>query len=187
MPCARPTPGAVFAGLVRDGTQWQIELPSDDLLTLRYRSLAGFQTFANVVWFPPEGRTIRTPINPRGEIIDPTRFNWTAVYDPEVHLDSVLLTVKALSPERFDECLQLVNLAFGHRQKRITGFGPKGRLVVEGTTESGVTYQHPIEELCSGERQILLLVGFVVAFMRPGELFSWMSRTCTCTSQWSPS
>jgi energy-coupling factor transporter ATP-binding protein EcfA2 len=170
-------PRAFFAGLILDGTGWKIELPTDaarpqpdDLLTLRYRSLAGSEAFPNVVYFPPEGRTISARLGgqPRGEIIDTTQFNWTAVYDPGVDLDSVLLTVKALSPERFEECLRLVNLALEHRQKRITGFGPKGRLVVEGRTESGVSYQHPIEELSSGERQMLLLVGFVVAFLRPG-------------------
>jgi energy-coupling factor transporter ATP-binding protein EcfA2 len=168
-------PRAFFAGLVVDGTAWKIELPPDsarpqpdDLLTLRYRSLAGSESFPNVVYFPPEGRTIRPPEKPRGEIIDATRFNWTAVYDPAVSLDSVLLTLKALSPERFEECLRLVNLALDHRQKRITGFGPRGRLVVQGQTEAGVSFQHPIEELSSGERQMLLLVGFLVAFLRPG-------------------
>jgi hypothetical protein len=150
------------------GPSWDIQLPPGDFLARRQRSLAGSESFPNVVYFPPEGRTIRPPDRPRGEIIDTTRFNWTAVYDPTINLDSVLLTVKALSPDRFDECLRLVNLALGHRQKRITGFGPKGRLIVAGRTESGGLYQHPIEELSSGERQMLLLVGFVVAFLRPG-------------------
>jgi hypothetical protein len=159
---------ATFAGLTRAGSNWQIDLPSDDLLAMRHRSLAGSEAFPNVVYLPPEGRTIRPPKKPRGEIIDTTQFNWTAVYDPAISLDSVLLTVKALSPERFEEYLQLVNLALEHRQKRIKGFGPKGRLIVEGTTVSGLPYQHPIEELSSGERQMLLLVGFVVAFLRPG-------------------
>jgi energy-coupling factor transporter ATP-binding protein EcfA2 len=168
-------PRSFFAGLIREGTGWKIELPRDaerpepdNLLTLRYRSLAGSGSFPNVVYFPPEGRTIRPPGRRRGEIIDTTGFHWTAVYDARVSLDSVLLTVKALSPERFEECLRLVNLALEHRQKRITGFGPRGRLVVKGTTEWGAPYEHPIEALSSGERQILLLVGFAVAFLRPG-------------------
>jgi hypothetical protein len=162
-------PGAIFAGLVLHQTWGLVELPSNDFLTRRHRSLAGSEPFPNVVYFPPEGRTIRAPEQPRAEIIDSTRFNWTAVYDAAVSLDSILLTVKALFPERFEECLRLVNLALGHRQKRITGFDPRGgRLIVEGTTESRRSYQHRIEELSSGERQILLLVGFVVAFLRPG-------------------
>jgi hypothetical protein len=167
-PLKQANPGAAFAGLVRGRSGWEIELPAEDLLTHRHRSLAGSEPFPNVVYFPPEGRSIRRPKERRARILDTTRFNWAAVYDPTINLDSVLLTVKALSPERFEECLRLVNLALGHRQKRIAGFGPKGRLVVEGTTDSGVSYQHPIEDLSSGERQILLLVGFVVAFLRPG-------------------
>jgi hypothetical protein len=162
-------PEAAFAGMSGwVGTSWNIQLPPDDSRNLRHRSLAGSEIFPNVVYFPPEGRTIRPPKKPRAEIIDTTQFNWTAVYDPAVGLDSILLTVKARYPERYEECLRLVNLALSHRQKRITGFGPKGRLVVEGRTDSGVSYQHPIEELSSGERQMLLLVGFVVAFLRPG-------------------
>jgi hypothetical protein len=166
-------PEASFAGLIGGrglGYSWEIVLPpnSDDLLARRHRSLAGSETFPNVVYFPPEGRTIRRPVKDRGEIIDTTQFNWSAIYDPAISLDSVLLTVKALSPERFEECLRLVNLALEHRQKRIMGFGRTGRLVVEGKTEAGAAFQHPIEELSSGERQMLLLIGFVVAFLRPG-------------------
>jgi predicted ATPase len=85
-----------------------------------------------------------------------------------VNLDSVLLTVKAQHPKRFKECLRLVNLALKHREKRIVGFAPAGRLVVEGLTEAGKTYQHPIELLSSGEKQVLLMIGFAVAFLRPG-------------------
>src|SRR5262249_60651283 len=141
-------PRAFFAGLILEGTGGKAESPSDaarpqpdDLLTLRYRSLAGSESFPNIVYFPPVGRTIRRPEKARGEIIDTTGFTWAAVYEPTVSLDSVLLTVKARYSERFEECLRLVNLALEHRQKRITGFGPKGRLVVEGTTDSGVAFQ----------------------------------------------
>ncbi len=161
-------PGAIFAGRIVYEHQDTIRLPPNNFLVLRHRSLAGAEPFPNIVYFPPEGRTIRAPEKTRAEIIDTTQFNWTAVYDSAVNLDSILLTVQALTPERFEECLRLVNLALEHRQKRITGFGPKGRLVVEGTTEAGFPYQHPIEALSSGERQMLLLVGFIVAFLRPG-------------------
>jgi energy-coupling factor transporter ATP-binding protein EcfA2 len=162
-------PSARFAGLIRE-TQ-QLELPSEQWLDLRRRSLAGSEPFPNIVYFPPEGRTLRSqwPGPPRrGEIIDTTPFTWVAVYEQDVNLDSVLLTVKAMYASRFDDCLRLINLALEHQQKRITGFGPKGRLVVDGRTEAGVSYQHSIEELSSGEQEMLLLVGFVVAFLRPG-------------------
>jgi len=67
-----------------------------------------------------------------------------------------------------EECLKFVNLALVHRGKRITGFGDNARLVVEGEAESGQSYQHAIEELSSGEKQMLLMIGFTVAFLRPG-------------------
>jgi energy-coupling factor transporter ATP-binding protein EcfA2 len=161
---------AIFTGLVCDesNTFAGVEVPPGDFLARRHRSLAGSESFPNIVYFPPEGRTIRSPAKPRAEIIDTTQFNWTAIYDAAVNLDSILLTVQARSPGLFAECLRLVNLALEHRQKRITGFGPKGRLVVQGVTEWGTYYEHPIEVLSSGERQILLLVGFAVAFLRPG-------------------
>jgi energy-coupling factor transporter ATP-binding protein EcfA2 len=161
---------AIFTGLFcGEANSFAIvEVPPGDFLARRQRSLAGAESFPNIVYFPPEGRTIRSPDKPRAEIIDTTQFNWMAVYDAAVNLDSILLTVQARTPERFAECLRLVNLALEHRQKRITGFGPRGRLVVKGTTEWGASYEHPIEALSSGERQILLLVGFAVAFLRPG-------------------
>ena len=76
--------------------------------------------------------------------------------------------MKTRAPDKFDECLNLVNLALGHRRKRITGFGDSGRLVVEGEIESGQLYHHTIEELSSGEKQMLLMLGFSMAFLRPG-------------------
>jgi predicted ATPase len=91
-----------------------------------------------------------------------------ARFDRKVNLDSVLLTVKTRDPERFEECLKFVNLALRHRVKRITGFGENGRLVVEGESDSGQFYQHAIEELSSGEKQMLLMIGFSIAFLRPG-------------------
>jgi hypothetical protein len=162
-------PESIFTGLYCGWNKFaQVEVPPGDFLDRRHRSLAGSESFPNIVYFPPEGRTIRSPEKPRAEIIDTTQFNWTAVFDASVNLDSILLTVKARSPEQFAECLRLVNLALEHRQKRIVDFGPRGRLLVKGKTEGGVEYEHTIEALSSGERQILLMVGFVVAFLRPG-------------------
>jgi ABC-type lipoprotein export system ATPase subunit len=66
--------------------------------------------------------------------------------------------------------LKLVDLALGHRGKRITGFEENGRLVVEGEVESGTLFQHSIEELSSGEKQMLLMLGYAAAFLRGGGL-----------------
>ena len=126
--------------------------------------------FSNVVYFPSEGRTLQEPSKPRAVLLDMKTFNWIASFDQKLNLDSVLPTLKPMQPEQFDDCLRFVNLALGHRDKRITGFGANGRLVVEGVAPSGASYQHSIEELSSGETQMLLMVGFTSAFLRPGGL-----------------
>jgi AAA domain, putative AbiEii toxin, Type IV TA system len=163
-------PKHAFVGLERVGSSWRIKRPPDAsrLESFRQRSLVGSEPQTNVLYFPPEGRTISSPRQDRAELLNTIPFNWLASFDPKINLDSVLLTIKAQAPKRFDECLRLVNLALVHREKRIIGFAPAGRLVVEGATEAGKTYRHPIELLSSGEKQMLLMIGFAVGFLRPG-------------------
>jgi ABC-type dipeptide/oligopeptide/nickel transport system ATPase component len=162
-------PKHAFVGLERAGNSWDLRLPgASQLESFRQRSLVGSEPQTNMVYFPPEGRTLNAPRQYRAELLNTIPFNWLASFNPKINLDSVLLTIKAQAPERFDECLRLVNLALAHREKRIIGFAPAGRLVVEGVTEAGKTYRHPIELLSSGEKQMLLMIGFAVAFLRPG-------------------
>jgi len=118
--------------------------------------------------FPSEGRTLLESRKPRAVLLDMMSFNWVARFDQKLDLDSVFLTLKTMEPGEFEECLKFVNLALVHRGKRITGFGDNGRLVVQGEADSGQPYHHTIEELSSGEKQMLLMIGFTVAFLRPG-------------------
>jgi energy-coupling factor transporter ATP-binding protein EcfA2 len=160
------------------GRQAQLIAPGKPVSTSAGGSESGFvrgprfdteeSVFSNIVYFPSEGRTIVDARRPRAELLDMIPFNWVARFDRKLDLDSVLLTVKAREPERFEECLRFVNMALEHRRKHITGFGENGRLVVEGEAESGRRYQHAVEELSSGEKQILLMIGFTIAFLRPG-------------------
>ena len=145
-------PKDAFAGLLKHygislcaANEWRIQLPpsgSLDLLAFRHGSLVARELRANIVYFPSEDRTIQKARNPCAELLDTISFKWLARFDRKLNLDSVLLTVKAIEPERFDECLSFVNLALGHRGKRITGFGENGRLVVEGEAESGSIIRH---------------------------------------------
>jgi hypothetical protein len=170
----RQHPGAAFAGAVRYGrsaTDARTELPAAGWAELRARSMVGSAPLPNVVYIPPDNRTLRAPRadrRPASPLLDLTALNWCAVFDPARSLDKLLLTVKALRPEAFDECLRLVNLAIGHGGKRITGFNEEGRLEVEGETELGTMFRHPVEQLSSGERQMLLLTAYAVALLRPG-------------------
>lgn len=168
----RAHPDALFAGLVRFGKkpeQARVELPTGrDWKSLRDSSLVGRELLPNIIHFPPDNRTVAGPPTGGPRLIDPKSLNWSGLYNPKLDLDSLLLTVKALRPENYLETLRLVNLAIGHRNKRIADFGEDGRLTVEGTSEYGITYRHPVEELSSGERQMLLLIAYTVGFLRKG-------------------
>jgi ABC-type lipoprotein export system ATPase subunit len=187
-------PDHAFTGLEHVGHSWSLILASEsnlDLKTLRNQALLGTRPslvvpgrpievssarpqviesapIPNVVYFPSENRTIQRQRQPRAVLLDSIPYNWVARFDQKLNLDSVILTLKTRQPNQFEECLKFVNLALSHRRKRITGFGENGRLVVEGETGAGPTFQHPIEELSSGEKQILLMIGFTTAFLRPG-------------------
>ena len=115
-------PKDAFAGLLkhygislRAANEWRIQLPpsgSLDLLAFRHGSLVARELRANIVYFPSEDRTIQKARN-SAQLLDTISFNWLARFDRKLNLDSVLLTVKAREPERFDECLKFVNLALG--------------------------------------------------------------------------
>jgi energy-coupling factor transporter ATP-binding protein EcfA2 len=168
----RAHPDALFAGLVRFGKRPEharIELPSGrDWKSLRENRLVGREPVPNIIHFPPDDRTVAGPPKGGAGLIDPAARNWSCLYNPLLDLASLLLTMEAQQPENYREALRLMNLAIGHRNKRITGFGEDGRLAVEGTTEDGTTYRHPVEALSSGERQMLLLIAYTAGFLREG-------------------
>jgi hypothetical protein len=165
-------PDAAFAGAVRDSTTTadaRIELPATDWGELRARSMVGSAPLPNVVHIPPDNRTLRGPKAERGSsLLDLTSLNWCAVFDPGRSLDKLLLTIKALRPDDFDNTMRLVSMALAHRSKRLAGFNEEGRLEVLGVTDFGPPFRHPVEQLSSGERQMLLLTAYAVALLRPG-------------------
>ncbi len=168
----RAHPNAAFAGAVRYGktaADARIELPAGDWSDLRTRSMVGSAPLPNVVHIPPDNRTLRAPKDERGPpLLDLTSLNWCAVFDPARSLDKLLLTIKALRPEDFDNTMRLVSMALAHRSKRLAGFNEEGRLEVLGVTDFGPPFRHPVEQLSSGERQMLLLTAYAVALLRPG-------------------
>jgi hypothetical protein len=167
----RKHPESDFAGWVRYGkdvSEARIILPGRDWQTFRQRSMVGSEPQPNIVHFPPDYRTVTGAPEDGARLVDTTQMNWSALYDPKLDLDSLLLTVKALRPNDYEEVLKLVNLALAHRNKRIVGFGLDGRLNIQGVTDFGTPYDHRPEELSSGERQFLLLVSYTVGFLRRG-------------------
>jgi hypothetical protein len=157
-------PHAEFAGLVHSKGSWEVQLPPGDWRTFRRRSQVGAEPQPNLVYFPPE----RTPAG-RGRaphIIDVTPFSWLAKYTKSVRIASLLLTVGAREPAKYNEALGFINDAIGNQRKRISELGPDG-MVVAGETDFGKPYKHFIGGLSSGEKQILLLIGFIAATLRP--------------------
>jgi hypothetical protein len=162
---------AEFAGLVRttrEASEARIVLPDGDWQTFRQRSMVGSEPQPNVVHFRADNRVVAAPGEDGPRLLDTTPLNWSALYSPERDLDSVLLTLKALRPQAYDEVLHHVNMAIRGRNKRIVGFGDDGRLTIEGRTEGGTPYQHPPDQLSLGEQQYLVLVTYTVGFLRPG-------------------
>ena len=88
-------------------------------------------------------------------------------YDANVDFQSLLLTARARSPSDYDEAIGFVNPAFGNQRKGLAGCGP-ARLVVRGKSAHGTGYEHPIGGLSSGERQMVPIIGFIAATLRPG-------------------
>lgn len=97
----RSHPEAQFAALVRYGkpsepSRSRIELPPGrDWKSLREASMVGRESLPNIVHFPPDQRTVAGPPKDGARLVDTTPLNWSALYNPKLDLDSILLTVKA--------------------------------------------------------------------------------------------
>jgi len=148
--------------------KWSITLPRFDLRTVRDQSLVGRVPQPNVVYFPPEDRTIRPHSNGPVKLLDTTEWNWSAAFESRLDFDSLLVTARAHQPERYDEALRLVNKILKRRDKWIAAVGPSGRHLVEQEIEGLPLPPHPIEYLSSGEKQLLVFFAFLACTLRPG-------------------
>ena len=160
-------PDAEFAGLVQSKRSWEVQLPTGDWTNFRQRSLVGSEPKANILYFPPEDRTVPLGTGGSPRLLDLMPYHWLARYSTNIDLESLLLTVKANSQTKYDHALRFINQALDNQRKEIEGIGPQG-LMVRGKTEFGVDYEHSVGLLSSGEKQLLLLIGFVAATLRPG-------------------
>jgi energy-coupling factor transporter ATP-binding protein EcfA2 len=159
-------PQAEFAGLVQSKGSWEVQLPPGDWTTFRHKSLVGSEPQPNVVFFEPELRSLAFIRGKAPHLIDLMPYQWLAYFNANVDLESLLLTIKAGSQQKYDDALQFVNQALDNQRKELV-LGSQG-FKVHGRTEFGVSYEHSINELSSGEKQMLLLIGFVAAVLRPG-------------------
>jgi energy-coupling factor transporter ATP-binding protein EcfA2 len=157
-----------FAGLIqtRQG-DWEVQLPPGDWKTVRQRSQVGVESYANVVYIPPEARTVPLVGSGAPHLVDPMPYRWFAAYGDHVELESLLLTFKARSPGDYENAIAIINRALGNQRKEIADIGPNG-FIVRGRTEPAEDYEHLVSGLSSGEKQLVLLIGFVAATLQPG-------------------
>ena len=102
-------PETPLACLRRSGKEYRIELPVGDWKMWKLRSQDGIEPLPNVVYFPPEGRSIVHI--PRGSVkrLDLYEQNWLAMFSAEFDLDSLLFTVRAKNKDRHAEAMRLFN------------------------------------------------------------------------------
>ncbi|HEY3966382.1 MAG TPA: AAA family ATPase [Planctomycetaceae bacterium] len=171
----RENPRSQFAGMLnfgRGGPQgkekWTIELPKFDLATIHSESIIGRAPQANVVYFPPENRTISNVEANSVRLLNLQDYSWATSYTSDVDPDSLLLTIKASDPAKYKWCLDLINSGLSHRSKRILPVRATERHSIEVKVEPLPAIHHPLDALSSGEKQILLLVGFTVCMLQEG-------------------
>ncbi len=119
----------------------------------------------NIVYFPSERRYLNVgSYEPKPES---DAFEWFYTYDAgkvaNGGLQNYLFNLKVIDPAAFDRAITQLN-KFWHA-KQIDGFDPRTRqLMVK--TESGA--RHPINDLSSGEKQVLLMLSHIAQRLRPG-------------------
>lgn len=121
----------------------------------------------NMVYLDSEGRQLlslreKFSVQPEAE-----EFRWLARYEPVTSrrgsVQNYLYNLKAVNPETFYDIVKHANAFLSG--KRVADFDVRtGDLLVR--IEGGDS--HPIEELSSGEKQVLLMLATITRWLRPG-------------------
>ena len=121
----------------------------------------------NMVYLDSEGRQLlplreKFSVQPEAE-----EYRWLARYEPATSrrgsLQNYLYNLKALKPSTFHDIVEHANAFLSG--KRVADFDPRtGDLLVQ--IDGGDS--HPIEELSSGEKQVLLMLATITRWLRPG-------------------
>lgn len=124
----------------------------------------------NAVFLRAEQRNILAP-NRNRTVYTEALYRWLVSYDAQQrwqgHLEAMLRNLKVRDPQAFRQTLDQINAVIGG-DKRLTDFDDNLRLrvVVDGTRNTS----HTIDQLSSGEQQVLLLLFMVSRWMMPGGL-----------------
>src|SRR5205823_624985 len=87
---------------------------------------------------------------------------------PRVDLDGLLTTVKAHDPERYDWALELINGLLANQNKKLVLRRRAPRHEVEIAQDGGEPVFHSQQLLSSGEKQMVLMVGFAACLLQTG-------------------
>jgi ABC-type transport system involved in cytochrome c biogenesis ATPase subunit len=108
---------------------------------------------------------IEEPFEVVREVLD--EFRWLVRYEPtdrrKGSLENYLFNLSAIDKPAFDRVLEQVN-AFLF-DKRITGFDPITSALRVEVNGRG---RHTVDQLSSGEKQVLLMITFITRWLRPG-------------------
>jgi len=97
---------------------------------------------------------------------EPDEFRWLARYEPTISrkgsLQNYLYNLKVIDEGAFQRIVDETNaFLIG---KKLNGFNRQGELMVQVDGRG----QHPITELSSGEKQVLLMLATITRWLRPG-------------------
>ncbi len=125
------------------------------------------QDLPNVVYLESETR-VMLPLSEKFSVQpEPEEFRWLARYEPTTSrkgsLQNYLYNLKVVDESAFESIVEEANkFMIG---KRLNGFDRRtGDLMVE--VEGGG--RHPITDLSSGEKQVLLMLATITRWLRPG-------------------
>jgi predicted ATPase len=125
------------------------------------------QDLPNVVYLQSENRFLPAIDEKFSVQPEPEEFRWLARYEPATSrkgsLQNYLYNLKVVRESVFEKIIAEANtFLIG---KRLDGFDPRtGDLMVEIDKRG----QHPISDLSSGEKQVLLMLATITRWLRPG-------------------
>ena len=121
----------------------------------------------NMVFFDSENRTLPSIKGDKTAIPEPDEFQWLARYEPVASrkgsLQNYLFNLKVVDEVAFKNIVEQVNQFLPN--KNIKDFDKRTRQLMVQMKNGG---DHPIEDLSSGEKQVLLMLATVTRWLRPG-------------------
>lgn len=130
----------------------------------------GFPT-PNIIYLEAEERRwVRAKGDPGKPIADDPSKRWLVTYKPtenwEGQVESSLIALKILNEQEYLRTLEDLNRFFVGKKIRSQPT-EKLRLLVDVTTADGAI-NHPLDELSSGERQVLIQLYLISRWLQPG-------------------